>query len=202
MPRRNVIKIDAPHQYYHVYSRGVNKQEIFRDDADYQYFFSLIARYVSLDPQSSRLTSYTHLRGRIEVLAYCLMPNHFHMLIYQSDAGSMEQLMRGILTSYSAYFNRKYERTGPLYESRYKASCISTDSYLRHISRYIHLNPRSYRRFRYSSYKAYVEDAIPEWLQPERILDLFSGPQAYEDFVADYEDAKSILDELKKELAQ
>jgi hypothetical protein len=113
----------------------------------------------------------------------------------------MQRLMRGIMTSYSVYFNRKYGKSGPLFESRYKASRISSDTYLQHISRYIHLNPRSYRRYTYSSYRAYVTGAGPEWLQPQRIIELFSGREAYAEFVSDYEEAKAMLDRIKHELA-
>lgn len=201
MPQRNVIKIDAPDQYYHVYSRGANKQPIFRDDADYRFFMSLFSRSLSIEPQASRLTRYPHLRGELELIAFCLMPNHVHLLIYQRQAGSMQQLMRSMMTSYSMYFNRKYARTGPLFESRYKASRIDHEAYLLHISRYIHLNPRSYKRYPYSSFRTYIGGSMPEWLEPQRALELFGTPQAYENFVADYEDVKRTKDLVKKELA-
>ena len=69
------------------------------------------------------------------------MPNHIHLLVYQHQPQAMAQFMRSVLTSYSRYFNKRYKRSGSLFESRYKASLISDDAYLEHISRYIHLNP-------------------------------------------------------------
>ena len=111
MPSRNVIKINVPESYYHVYGRGSNKHHIFADESDYKYFLSLLRRYLSkekLDPQS--IDNYQKLYDSIEVLAYCLMPNHFHFLLYQIEKGSMAKLMHGIMTSYSRYFNHKYHK--------------------------------------------------------------------------------------------
>jgi hypothetical protein len=111
--------------------------------------------------------------------------------------------MRSMMTSYSRYFNFKYKRSGALFESRYKASRIENDAYLQHISRYIHLNPRYWKRYPYSSYPWYVSkpDAQPEWLNVHTIVALFASRQAYAEFVADYEDQKEMMDALKYELA-
>ncbi len=201
MPARNIIKIDVDESYYHVYARGASQQNIFLNESDYQYFLNLFARYLSHKPVASREGAvYPHLRGSVELLAFCLVPNHFHFLLYQHQKGSMPKLMRCIMTSYSRYFNLKYQRTGSLFESRYKASRIDADSYLTHISRYIHLNTRYWQRYPYSSYQYYQSQAS-EWLETGRILALFANKEEYAVFHADHQEHKTMLGELKSELA-
>lgn len=202
MPSRNILKNDVEHSYYHVYVRGNNKQKIFIDEEDYAYFTKLLARYLSADQQFNRLgVPYAHLYGKLELLCYCLMSNHFHLLFYQVSERAMSTLMRGIMTSYSMYFNSKYQRKGPLYESRYKAASIDNQSYLDHISRYIHLNRKNWQDTKYSSIEYYLSPKRAEWIKPERILQLFSSRQDYKNYLADYEDYKEMLDIIKYELA-
>lgn len=202
MPSRNTIKIDVPESYYHVYARGASKQTIFRETADYTYFEGLLARYLSKKPAMSKEgIAYPHLKGHVELLTYCLMDNHFHLLLYQVEIGMMVKLMRGLMTSYSRYFNLKYNRTGSLFESRYKASRVGVPSYLEHISRYIHINPRYWKTYRYSSLPYYKTKTPPEWLEPTKILAMFTSPQEYMNFLEDYEEHKQMLDEIKHELA-
>lgn len=203
MPGRNILKIDIVEAYYHVYSRGVNRGVIFLDDGDFRVFLNLLKRYLSPQPvKDKRGREYPHLHGSIELLAYCLMPNHIHLLVYQVSEGALEQLMRGVMTSYSAYFNKKVKRRGPLFESRYRASLISNDIYLQHISRYIHLNPKNWQIYNYSSVDDYLGKRQTEWLQPGRIRELFGDKvDEYRRFLADYADHKKMLDEIKHQLA-
>jgi putative transposase len=109
--------------------------------------------------------------------------------------------MRSLLTSYSMYYNKKYKRTGPLFESRYKASMITDDAYLEHITRYIHMNPRNWREYEYSSLPYYLHHITDEWIRPERILSKFGTPAEYLTFMQDYEQHKEMMDILKLELA-
>lgn len=114
----------------------------------------------------------------------------------------MAQWAKALLASYSMYFNKKYERRGPLFESHYLASHIDQDNYLQHISRYIHLNPREWRYYAHSSLAYYLGEQDAAWLKPERILGLFDyNAKAYLHFVQDYVGQKAILDELKYEIA-
>ena len=129
------------------------------------------------------------------------MDNHFHLLFYQEVPGTLSALMKSIMVAYTTYFNRKYKRTGPLFESRFKAALIDHDSYLLHVSRYIHLNPRSWKLYPYSSLKLICKANEPEWLQTEKLLAQHDSRQAYFEFVADYEENKKVLDELKYQLA-
>lgn len=202
MPSRNVIKTDTPDTYFHIYARGVNKQQIFLDADDFTYFIYLVARYLSTESSHNKFGyAYPNYSQRLELLAYCQMPNHFHLLVYQKSIGVMTDFMRSLMTSYSRYFNLKYKRTGPLFESRYKASPITTQPYLEHISRYIHLNPRSWKKYKHSSLRFYLNEPSPIWLRPGRILGVFTDKAAYETFVSDYEDHKEMFDEIKHELA-
>ena len=202
MPSRNVLKIDIANSYYHVYARGASRQEIFREDSDYYIFLSLFRRYLSDEAiKDSAGMPYAKLGEDIELLCYCLMPNHFHLLVYQVNEHAMQRLMRGVMTAYSRYFNKKYDRSGGLFESRYKASLVSTDLYLMHISRYIHLNPKDWQNYPYSSLEGYLYGHNKDWLREGRIIELFASRKAYGEFVADYESIKESLSLIKHSLA-
>ena len=202
MPRRNVIRSDAPDSYYHVYARGNSRHRIFIDEQDYITFLNLLERYLSPEEAKNPFgISYPNFYNRVDLLAYCIMPNHFHLLVFQRQPKDLTSLMQSIMTSYSRYFNARYKRSGPLFESRYRASIIMDDTYLEHITRYIHLNPKLWRSYEYSSLPYYLQRDEVSWVRPERILSLFDSPTAYEAFVADYEENKKMLDILKKELA-
>lgn len=202
MPVKNIYKPDVPESFYHVYFRGGNRSRIFRDAGDYEMMLHLFARYLSLQEiKNSAGVSYPNYSFKLELLAFCLMPNHVHLLVYQRQQGAMPEFMRSLLTSYSMYFNQKYKRSGPLFESRYKASMISDDSYPEHITRYIHLNPKGWEEYEYSSLPYYLHQVTDDWVKPERILNLFSGSEEYLEFVQDYVKNKELMDILKHELA-
>lgn len=202
MPSRNILKDDLADSYYHIYFRGGNKSRIFRESSDYEKMLQLFARYLSLrETKNSAGISFPNYSNRIELLAFCLMPNHVHLFVYQNQQGVMTEFMRSLLTSYSMYFNKKYKRSGPLFESRYKASLITSDAYLQHITRYIHLNPKLWRSYEYSSLPYYLHHISDDWIDPEKILELFDGPNEYLKFVEDYEGAKEMMEILKLELA-
>lgn len=130
------------------------------------------------------------------------MPNHFHLLIYQkANQAAITQFMRSLITAYSMYFNRRYIRVGPVFQGRFKASFISRDDYLQHISRYIHLNPAGYKLYEWSSLLYYTGSKQASWLTTYRILELFTGKEEYVNFVSDYEENKKMLEEIRSELA-
>lgn len=202
MLSRNTVRIDVADSYYHVYARGINKEIIFREAADKEYFLYLVSRHLSLKPvvNNSGYT-YPHFRNNLELLSYCIMNNHFHLLFYQIRPGTVSMFMKSVMVAYSVYANRKYKRTGSLFENRFKASLINREDYLLHVSRYIHLNPRNWKRFPYSSLR-YIQHANePEWLQTEKILNHHNSRQSYLEFVADYVEYKEILAEIKRQLA-
>jgi len=202
MPSPNLEKIYIADSYYHVYNRGVNKRKIFLDDSDYSVFLNLLKRYLGAEPaKDNNGREYVWLHNELELLAFCLMPNHFHLFIYQKKPEAMTRLLRGVGTSFAGYFNKKYHRSGPLFQDRFKASMITSDTYLTHASRYIHLNPgKGYKTYEWSSLPYYLTNKYAAWVQPLRIMGLFE-PGEYAKFVADYKDQKEILSELKTELA-
>jgi REP element-mobilizing transposase RayT len=202
MPGRNILKEDVAETYYHIYARGVNKQKIFLDDNDFVYFLSLLKRYLSLkETKTARGADYPKLHGDIQLLAYCLMSNHFHLLVYQVSEKTMTRLMRGVMTAYSLHFNTKYHRTGHLFESSYRASRVSNEQYLLHISRYIHLNPADWQHYRYSSLSSYMGAVERDWVVVEKIMSLYESEAKYLEFLEDYERQHEDLESIKHELA-
>ncbi len=105
MPGKNRVKVYAPDSYYHIYNRGVNKRSIFLDNYDYSVFLNLLKRYLGKEQAKDKSgREYNNLYGDIELLAFCLMPNHFHLLLYQKDENAMSTLMHGVTTSYTIVF--------------------------------------------------------------------------------------------------
>ncbi len=203
MPGKNIIKEYVPESYYHIYSRGVNKEATFLSEGDYEAFLGLLKRYLSKEqPKNLSRHTYPNYRQRLELLSYALMPNHIHLLVYQTDERAISEFMRSLMTSYSMYFNKVNKRVGPVFQSRYRANLIDQDNYLIHISRYIHLNPTDWRNFPYSSLKYYAGKSQADWIRPEKILRLFKNQNEYMKFVADYKEHKKMLDEIKWELAE
>ena len=202
MPSHNIIRYDVAGAYYHVYARGASKQPIFLDVADWQHFLDLFQRYLSGEPTASKTgRHYPDFQGRISLVAYCLMGNHFHLFLQQHERGDLTAFMRSLMTSYSRYFNLRHKRTGSLFESRFKASIVDDDAYMMHISRYIHLNPRSWKYYAYSSIDYYRHGREPKWLDTVIVLDNFADRKAYIDFLSDYESYKQGFDEIKHDLA-
>lgn len=113
--------------YYHVYSRGSEKRLIFLDRADRERFLKRLKEYKE--------------KHQVSIICYCLMPNHFHLLIQQLTQEPISKFINRLNLAYAMYFNKRYERVGPLFQGRFKAKNIDTDEYIIHLSRYIHLNP-------------------------------------------------------------
>lgn len=200
MPSRNIVKEYAADSYYHIYNRGVNKAPIYLDEQDYTVFLSLLKRYLDSKPTKDQYQrEYQSFKKEIELLAFCLMPNHFHLLIFQNEEQlAIEKFMRCVITTYSMYFNKKYKRIGPVFQGPYKAVRIADQSYLEHISRYIHLNPIAWQTYEWSSLPYFMGAKHASWVKPKRIMDIFDGSQkTYNTFLEDYEDYKSELDLIK-----
>ena len=206
MPKRNSIKTYAADNYYHVYNRGVNKQDIFLEPEDRFYFLGLLKRYLSSEPETdSHKRQFSKFDSQIELVAFCLMPNHFHMLFYLKQPEGLVHLMRSVMTSYTMYFNKKYHRTGGLYESVFLASRITNDGYLWHVSRYIHLNPmdigQSFREYPYSSINYFISAKQASWLHPEKLVQTNNEKEQYLEFVSDYKTMHQDMSLLKNILA-
>lgn len=132
------------------------------------------------------------------------MPNHFHVLVEQAETRAIEKLMRAILVKYAMYFNKKYSRTGHLFEGVYKGILIGNEAYLLHLSRYIHRNPESYVNYPYSSYQWYIRGICNEWFDPKPVLTYFqtrtiflpTNILSYQSFVDSFD--KNYSDNLKR----
>ena len=172
MPSRNSKKIYDINAYYHVYNRGTDKRVIFRDEADYEMFINLLRRYVGNEVARDRSgREYDWYGDVLQVAAFCLMPNHFHILIYQTDAAAMTAVLRAVCGSYTVYFNKRYNRSGTLFQGVYRASHITTESYLLHITRYIHRNPDRALEYRWSSIANYIGGGGYSWVNSELLVD-------------------------------
>ena len=226
MPSRNVIKVYIENGYYHIYNRGVEKRIIFKDTQDYKVFLTYLKEYLSPPPKPEDIKTIFILQGEsfkgikrqpknyykeIELISYCLMPNHFHLLIKQVSKYSIEKFIRSLATRYSVFFNKKYNRVGSLFQGPYKAVLISSENYLLHLSRYIHLNPSEYTDDlinSYSSYAAYLGLRRTNWVNSDIVLNYFNKPvvkdfikvNTYKRFVEKYKkDSRKLLGKLTLE---
>lgn len=137
----------VPGEFYHIYNRGNSKQVIYRDDSDYSRFMQLL--YLSNGTKSFKVRELgkqdpyeVDMGGAVVAVgSYCLMPNHFHILLKPLVEGGVSTYMKKLSTGYSMYFNKKYDRTGSLFEGKFKSQYVSDDRYLKYLFSYIHLNP-------------------------------------------------------------
>jgi putative transposase len=196
MPANNTIRVDEADSTYHIYARGVNRQNIFFSEDDYEFFVSLFDRYLGRRDTANMgiYGKYPSYRDNVALVSYCLLPNHFHLQMYQKDQYAISSLMKSIMTSFVKYINKKYSRSGPLFESRFKSKLISDDSHLLHLSRYIHLNRRRWKEYRHSSALYYINGNEPSWLDITKVLELFDSREDYISYVTEYEDRKRELD--------
>jgi len=176
------LRIEYPGAYYHVTSRGNERKDVFKSQRDREKFLEYLA-------------SATERYGAV-IHAYCLMSNHFHLLL-ETPEGNLSQIMRHINGAYTIYFNIKRKRTGHLFQGRFKAILIEADEYLTELSRYIHLNPvrieivEKPEEYQWSSYRSYVgHSKPPEWLMTGFILGCFAkkavdAQSQYRTFVED-----------------
>ncbi|PIP55923.1 MAG: hypothetical protein COX06_00445 [Candidatus Zambryskibacteria bacterium CG22_combo_CG10-13_8_21_14_all_42_17] len=217
-----LIKI-APGEHYHVFNRGVNKQVVFHDTGDYFRFLFLIlyfqspmifqqlGRFVKEFVQSSALD-----RGQeeeivkkrvVELVTFCIMPNHFHLIVREKEEGGIATYMQRILTSYSKYYNTKYEKSGHVFQGPYKAVHITNDVQLLHTSAYIHRNPREMTmwfrkedKYLWSSYQDFIgENRWEKLLVTDVVMGEFKDKKHYHKFV-ETSPAKMLEEMSKAEL--
>lgn len=188
MPSKYVIRRYSENSYYHIFNRGVEKRIIFIDDDDYRKFLYYL--FVYLSPLDQVLTQYpklpanlkrNNLYGKIELICYCLMPNHFHLLVKQQEIDAAIKLLTYISVAYTVYFNKKYNRVGSLLQGRYKAILVETDEYLLELTRYIHhnslrlgFNHNNLYLYHWSSYRHYLGLQPSNFLETSDVLNFFS----------------------------
>ncbi|MEM7015743.1 MAG: transposase [Pseudomonadota bacterium] len=177
------LRIEFEGAWYHVMNRGASRQAIFKTDAQRQHFLSLLAE------ASSRFNAEWH--------AYCLMGNHYHLMLRTPEA-NLQRIMRHINGLYTQYYNRSERRDGPLFRGRYKAILVEAPTYWARLSRYIHRNPLDAGLvddlidYPWSSYPAYIDrQPIPDWLECNYILSSLATSDVhvhYQAYVADASD--------------
>ncbi len=200
--------------FYHIYNRGVEKRRIFEKSWDHSRLIKTMQYYQLLGPKP-RLSKF--LLGSIikpdttkkivDIICYCLMPNHFHFLIKQLKDGGITEFISKLSNSYTKYYNVKYNRVGPLLQGEFKAVLIESDEQLIHVSRYIHLNPiasflvKNLRDWRWSSYPEYIglKDGL---CAKEDILSFFKSPKDYEKFVLEQVEYAQTLELIKHQLLE
>jgi putative transposase len=174
------LRIEYPSAFYHVTARGNERKDIFKSRLDREKFLSY------LESATQRYSAIIH--------AYCLMTNHYHLLV-ETPLGNLSKIMQHINSSYTSYYNVKRKRSGHLLQGRYKAILVEADSYACVLSRYIHLNPiragivATPEQYPWTSYHGYVNSKDrPDWLTTKLILGYFPESQsgaAYQQFVDD-----------------
>lgn len=190
MPARTVYFI--ANGYYHVYNRGSEKRTIFLSHRDYTKFLERVNE--------------ARKKFSIDVLSYCLMPNHFHFLLRQTTHVPLTRFLNTIQLGHAKFFNTKYERVGPLFQGRFKAKNVENEEYLLQLSAYIHRNPiagqipsgkptdsrniiAQLHAYPYSSYREYLNLEEKGLCQSDTILSYFSktNPKlSYQAFVEDF----------------
>lgn len=202
--------------FYHIYNRGVEKRKIFMSDADYTRFIHGLFEFNSFNPTfnirraiSKHVRSRTSNKALVDIVSFCLMPNHFHLLVMQRETGGVSKFMQKLGTGYTNYFNIKNKRSGALLQGKFKAIAVQNDTYLTHLSRYIHLNPldltesrwkengisnltkakNSLETYKWSSYGDYAgKPRYAETLTQDFLRGYFPTPREYASFVQSWTD--------------
>lgn len=190
MPIKNTLKLYVENGFYHIYSRGVDRREIFYSPEDCSVFLYYLKIYLSspstllrgdnLSPAMLFKIYNLNLFEEVDLLSFALMPNHFHLQVKQKSKTGIQKLMRRVLTGYAQYFNKKYKRVGTLFESTYKAALTTTEPQHIYLSSYIHQNPMKLKNpkfnfIEFSSYPYYLHERQAEWVKPNEILNFFSS---------------------------
>ena len=149
-------------EIYHIYNRGVDKRNIFMDDEDHFRFIHDLFEFNDKNPTINLALYLKSKNGKlkevglpnierkprkilVEILVYCLMGNHYHLIVRQKAENGITEFMRKLGTGYTNYFNQKYDRTGSLFQGRFKSVCIKNNSHLMYLPIYIHLNPLDFK---------------------------------------------------------
>ena len=169
------LRIAYPGAYYHVMNRGLSRRDVFLEDKGRERFLDLLSEIARL--------------WKIEIYAYCLMNNHYHLLL-QTPKGNLSRAMRHLDGIYTQRFNRAHHRDGPLFRGRYKAILIDAEEYFLSVVRYIHQNPvdagvvLDMDRYRWSSHRGYLSKSeCPVWLNTRSVLSRFRGVREYREFM-------------------
>lgn len=201
--------------FYHIYNRGVEKRMIFTNEKDYQRFLKTLYYYQFTGPKPAfskhlqfKVKDFSHNPKIVEIICYCLMPNHFHLLIKQMTENGISEFIGKVINSYTKYFNTKYKRVGPLFQGAFKTVLIENDMQMMHLSRYIHLNPyvneiaRSLQQYPYSSYHHFIGLTPDSLCVDNFILGYFKNRDEYREFVEGHSDYAKELELMKHVLLE
>lgn len=186
-------------EFFHSYNRGVDKRIIFIDEYDVRRFFQSMVEFNTLDPVGSLYeNSFRQLGGPtpkseerlVNIVAYCLNPNHFHLILEQVTDGGISEFMKRLSGGYTGYFNNKYERMGSLFQGKFKVVHIDSNEYLLHVSAYVNLNDRVHQLGgrtpklveSMSSWREYTDKGIKGVCKKEIILGQFRNVDEYKEF--------------------
>lgn len=207
MPYRTTQLVND--NFYHVYNRGVAKLPIFSNKSDYQRFLETITYYQIKGPKPrfsylirKKFLDFNKSQKIVEIIAYCLMPNHFHLLVKQCGEGGITEFARKFSDSYTKYYNIKYKRVGPLFQGEFKAILIQSDEQLVHLMRYIHLNPlvgnltKDLLNYPWSSHFEYLNNA-QKICNKQPINSFFKTVDDYKSFLIDHAGYAKQLDYIK-----
>jgi REP element-mobilizing transposase RayT len=188
MARRNIDFVQG--ETYHVYNRGVNRQSIFRSDDNYVFLLQRVKGYVA--------------QWQVVVIAYCLMPNHYHFVLRQGGEHAISLFVQSVFNSYSKAFNTMYGRSGTLFEGPFRAAHVADEAYLLHLCRYVHRNPlegglvMDLRDWPYSNYLEWIGERCGTLVDREVLDSCFSTPEAYIEFVGEGVPPKWIADAVRQ----
>ena len=219
MPYRKVLLV--PDCYYHVFNRSVGRQPILHNLRDYQRLMQIIEFY-AFDKPSLRFSHYNRLpteaktkylanlkkesKKIVEIIGFCLMPNHFHFLVKEKEKGGIARFMRNIQNSYAKYFNTKNDRNGALFQSMFKAVRIETDEQLIHVLRYIHLNPltsfiikeiKELESYPFTSFFDYILKRENSFVDTSMMKGFFKSVDSLAKFTFDQVNYQRELEEIK-----
>lgn len=198
MPAKHAQNISVKDSFSHVYNKGVEGRAIFKDPQDFEIFIAYLGDYLStpLDPEESKMTFTVRGRsfrgtphqpknyfGKIELLSYRLSPESFHLLLQQKEPGALEGFIRSLCTRYSLYYNKKYQRSGSLFEGPYKSVQINDMPVLLVLSHFLH-SP-SGKETSHSSYPEYSGKRDTSWISTKTIFSLMAGGD-YRNYVEKY----------------
>lgn len=214
--RKMVFRNDS---FYHIFNRGMDKRETFLNKREFFRAVELLSfyKYKSIPVRFSlyhnspikKQNEYMDLMIKsgtlVDIVAYCLMPNHFHLLLKQKVDRGVTIFVSNFINAYTRYFNMKHERIGALFQGVFKAVYIESDEQLLHVSRYIHLNPLmasivddySLETYQWSSYPAYLHKNKSTFVDNEIVLNFFASSKSYKSFVIDQIDYAKKLAEIK-----
>lgn len=197
--RRRDYKEFAPGVSYHIYNRGNGKMDIFRDEQDYLNFLKRLRLALGKAKGVSSLDRFVPFQpGTFALIAYCLMPNHFHFQIEQCGDIPLGKLLHKVCTSYSIYFNKKYNHAGHVFQDQFKAIPIQSENQIAALSAYIHQNPKTAglvdapEMWVYSSYQDYIGLRKGDLVDFDSVLSQFSNKDEYRLFVE--EQSEDILE--------